>query len=146
MDISKWTVHEIFKHISELPAKDRINALHKIAGLRPYIQNILQITYHKNFNFTLPEGDPPYTPMNVPPNMGLNRLPNDLRKFKYFVNNTDLHPMKREKIFIETLESLAPEESALVLMMKNKKLTGPYKNITRKLVEESIPHILDGEV
>lgn len=146
MDISKWTVHEMLKHISDLPQKDRVSALNTIAGLRPYLQNILQITYHKNFVFTLPEGDPPYTPMNVPPNMGLNRLPAEMRKFQYFINNTNLTPVKREKIFIDMLEALAPEESALVLMMKNKKLTGPYKNITRKLVEESIPHILDGEV
>ena len=146
MDISKWTVHEMLKHISELPAKDRGSALHTIAGLKPYLQNILQITYHKNYTFTLPEGDPPYTPMNVPTNMGMNRLPHEMRKFRYFVNNNDLQPMKREKIFIEMLEALSPEESTLVLMMKSKKLSGPYKNITRKLVEESIPHILEGEV
>jgi len=146
MDISKWTVPEMLKHISELPAKDRGLALHKIAGLKPYLQNILQITYHKNFIFTLPEGDPPYKSTSIPVNMGVNRLPHEMRKFRYFINNNELSQIQREKIFIDMLESLSPEESSLVLMMKNKKLSGPYKNITRKLIEESIPHILEGEV
>lgn len=145
MDISRWTVHEMLKHISELPAKDRAGALQQISNLKPILKDVLRYTYHKNFSFTLPDGNPPFTTMEVPPNMGMNRLPHEIRKFKYFVNNTDLHTIKREKIFIDMLEALSPEEAQLVLMMKNKKLSGIYKNITRKLVEESLPDIFVGE-
>jgi hypothetical protein len=61
------------------------------------------------------------------------------------VNNTELNTIKREKIFIELLESLSKEEAQVVLMIKNKKLTGPYKNVTRKLVEEALPDLFSGE-
>ena len=145
MDISKWTVHETLKHISELPAKDRVNAIQQISKLKPILREVLGFTYHKNYNFTLPEGNPPFKTMEVPPNMGLNRLPHEIRKFKYFVNNTELHVIKRERIFIDMLEALSPEEAVLVLMIKNKKLTGPYKNVTRKLVEEALPDLFAGE-
>ena len=145
MDISKWTIPEMLKHISELPAKDRVNAVQQISKLRPILREVLGYTYHKNFNFTLPAGDPPYNPMNAPDNMGLNRLHHEMRKFKYFVNNTQLNTIKREKIFIELLESLSKEEAQVVLMMKNKKLTGLYKNVTRKLVEDALPDLFAGE-
>lgn len=145
MNIAKWTVHEMLKHISELPAKDRVGAVQEISKLKPVLREVLGYTYHKNYKFTLPEGDPPFKTMDVPPNMGLNRLPAELRKFKYFVNNTELHAIKREKIFIEMLEALSPEEALLAIMMKNKKLTGPYKNVTRKLVEEALPDLFRGE-
>jgi hypothetical protein len=54
-----------------------------------------------------------------------------------------LNPIKRESIFIEVLETVSPEEAKLVLMMKDKKLT--YKGINRKLIEEALPEILQGE-
>ena len=145
MDISKWTIPEMLKHISDLPAKDRTHAIQQISKLKPILREVLGYTYHKNYNFTLPEGDPPYTPMNAPDNMGLNRLHHEMRKFKYFVNNDQLAAIKREKIFIELLEAVSKDEAQVVLMMKNKKLTGPYKNLTRKLVEEALPDLFAGE-
>lgn len=145
MNIAKWTVHEMLKHISELPVKNRVSAVQEISKLKPVLREVLGYTYHKNYKFTLPEGNPPFKKMDVPPNMGLNRLPAELRKFKYFVNNTDLHVTKRETIFIEMLEALSPEEAELILMMKNKKLTSPYENVTRKLVEEALPDLFKGE-
>jgi hypothetical protein len=81
--------------------------------------------------------------MENPENWGHNRLPKELRKFQYFVTGTTLNPIKRESIFIEVLETVSPEEAKLVLMMKDKKLT--YKGITRKLIEEALPEILQGE-
>ena len=75
--------------------------------------------------------------MESPENMGHNRLPREMRKFQYFFKESNLNTIKREKLFIELLETVSPEEAKLVLMVKNKKLT--YKGITRKLVEEALP-------
>jgi hypothetical protein len=81
--------------------------------------------------------------METPENMGHNRLPKEIRKFQYFLPNNGLNTVKREKIFIEMLEALDPEEAKLVLMIKDKKIT--YKGITRKLVEEALPDLFVGE-
>lgn len=143
IDLSKMTLPEIFQHISDLPASKRADALRKIGSLMKDIKIILHYTYHKNVVMALPEGDPPYRPMEIPKNMGLNRLPAEIRKFQYLLPQTNLNQFKREKIFIELLEALSPEEAKLVLMVKNKKLE--YKGITRKLVEEVFPEILAGE-
>ena len=81
--------------------------------------------------------------METPGNWGHNRLPKELRKFQYFITGSKLNPIKKESMFIEVLESVSPEEAKLVLMMKEKKLT--YKGINRKLIEEALPEILQGE-
>jgi hypothetical protein len=81
--------------------------------------------------------------METPENMGHNRLPKEIRKFQYFLPNNGLNVVRRERIFIDLLESLDPEEAKLVLMIKDKKIT--YKGITRKLVEEALPDLFVGE-
>jgi len=117
--------------------------LKQIANLTPELKTVLKYTFHKNIQFELPKGAPPYKEMETPANWGHNRLPRELRKFQYFITGNNLNPIKREAMFIEVLESVSPEEAKLVLMMKDKKLT--YKGITRKLIEEALPEILQGE-
>ena len=143
MDISKMTLPELLIHVSGLPTEKRANALKQIANLTPDLKTLLKYTYHKDVKFDLPEGDPPYKEMETPENMGHNRLPREMRKFQYFFKESNLNTIKREKLFIELLETVSPEEAKLVLMVKNKKLT--YKGITRKLVEEALPELFVGE-
>ena len=143
MDISKMTLPELLIHVSGLPTEKRTNALRQIANLTPDLKTLLKYTYHKDVKFDLPEGDPPYKEMETLENMGHNRLPREMRKFQYFFKESNLNTIKREKLFIELLETVSPEEAKLVLMVKNKKLT--YKGITRKLVEEALPELFVGE-
>lgn len=143
IDINKMTLPELLQHVAELPAAKRASSLKQIAHLTPELKTVLRYTFHKNVIFELPAGVPPYKPMETPANWGHNRLPKELRKFQYFITGNTLNPIKRESIFIEVLETVSPEEAKLVLMMKDKKLT--YKGITRKLIEEALPEILQGE-
>jgi hypothetical protein len=46
-------------------------------------------------------------------------------------------------MFIDCLESLHPDEAELVILMKNKKLAGKYKGITKALVAEAFPSIIE---
>ncbi len=139
------TLPEMLKHVADLPAKDRGSAIKAISNLKPDLKKVLQLTYHKDLVFDLPEGDPPYKPLDVPDNWGYNRMPKELRKVGYFLRGTqnNLTKYQKEKMFIDMLESVSPEEAQLFLMIKNKKIT--YKGITRKLIEESMPELLVGE-
>lgn len=142
-DISKMTLPELFKLISELPAGKRAEHLRELANLKPDMKTLLVYAYHNGYVFDLPEGDPPYKTVDMPENWGYNRLPKELRKFKYFFKGNNLNPIKRETIFIEMLESLSPDEAKLVLAVKNKKL--PYKGFTKKMVVEALPDLFAGE-
>ena len=99
--------------------------------------------FRKDVTFDLPGGSPPYKEMEIPANMGLNRLPAEIRKLEYLLPASNLNRIKKEKIFIEILEAVSPEEAKLVLQVKDKKLS--YKGINRKLVEEALPEVFLGE-
>ena len=53
-----------------------------------------------------------------------------------------MSPVRREKMFIDCLESLHPDEAQLLLNMKDQKLGGKYTGITPKLVSEVWPTLL----
>jgi hypothetical protein len=143
IDISKMTMPEVLKHISELSADKRVNAVKQISNLRKEFKVMFWYVYRSDVKFDLPEGTPPYKPMETPENMGHNRLPKELRKFEYLVSSTPMNSIKREKIFIEILESVSPEEAKLSIQIKDKKLS--YKGINRKLIEDALPEVFVGE-
>ena len=144
IDVSKMTLPELFKHIDEVPLKGKPAALTAIANLRKDLKDLLYYTFRKDVQFELPAGAPPFRKMDVPANMGLNRLPAEMKKFQYFITGTKLDKIRREKMFIELLEAISPEEADLVLMVKEKKFAS-YKSITRKLAEQAVPEIFKGE-
>jgi hypothetical protein len=143
IDISKMTLPEIFQHVSELPTAKRTDALKQIGNLRKEVKVLMWYVFRKDAKFDLPAGSPPFNKMEVPENMGMNRLPAEIRKLEYLLPSSNLNKIKKEKIFIEILEAVTPEEAELVLQVKDKKLK--YKGITRKLVEEALPEVFLGE-
>jgi hypothetical protein len=145
MDVSKMTFPELLKHIEELPASKRVDAIRQLTKVVPGFRDVFELVFRVDVEIDLPEGDPPYKPLEMPENWGYNRLPKEIKKFKYFVKNipNNLTKAKKEQMFIQMLETVSPEEAKLVLMIKDKKLK--YKGITRKVVEEAIPSLFVGE-
>jgi hypothetical protein len=143
INVDKMTLPEILKHVSDLSAGKRVDALKQIGNLRKDVKVLLWYVYRNDVKFELPEGAPPYKPMETPDNWGHNRLPKEMRKFEYLLASYNVNAIKREKIFIEILESVSPEEAKLILQIKDKKLS--YKGFSRKLVEEALPEVFLGE-
>jgi len=119
----------------------------KVEILQSYSKNnalrtILKGTFDNRVQFLLPEGDPPFTTQDAAiDNRG--GLYNEVRKLYLFVKNDQsdgIHPIKRERLFVEMLETLPEEEAKVVLGMKDGKL--PYKGITEKLVKEAFPELI----
>lgn len=105
------------------------------------LKDILRGTYDSKVKWNLPKGQPPYTP-----NDGQYNAPSNLLKrnvdFKYFVEGgpgNKLPSYKRESIFVGLIEAIAPEDALLVISMINKE---PPKGLTRKVVEEAFPGLL----
>jgi hypothetical protein len=145
-DISRSTLPELLKLVNDVPAKDRVAHLREIANLKPELKTVLAFTFHRDIKFDLPEGTPPFKELDIPNNWGYNRLPKELKKFGYFEKGAknNLTQVRREKIFIEILESVSVDEAKLAIMIKDKKLSA-YKGITRKVVEEALPELFVGE-
>jgi hypothetical protein len=136
-----WRVHEIIEKASA--AKTRAD---KIKILQDYqsnwaLKDVLRGTFDEVVQWNLPEGKPPYEPaleQSVPSNLLKHN-----KKFAYFVKGGpgDRMPaFKREKMFIDILETIHPKDAELLLTMKDKKQ--PAKGITKKLVEEAFPGLI----
>ena len=111
------------------------------------MRTILKGAFDPTVRFLLPEGEPPYRKDDAPKGFEPSNLHRISRRFKYFdVGGIGerLEPAKREKMFIDCLEALHPDEAELVVLMKDKKLTGKYKGITKKLVTDAFPNLIAG--
>ena len=137
----KLSLSEILKQASEFDKKqDRIDFLNKwdSAALRA----LFKYAYDEKVKFLLPEGEPPYKPNELPDQEGI--LFSELRRLYLFIEggNPNLRPMRREYLFVQLLETVNKEDAKLLIAVKDKKI--PYKGITKKLVEELYPGLLEG--
>lgn len=105
---------------------------------------ILKGGFDDTVQWNLPEGDPPYRKDDAPKGFEPSNLHIKQKMFKHFVVGSakNLTSIRREKLFMDVLESLHVKEAELVLAMKDKKLTGRYKGITEKLVRDTFPDLI----
>lgn len=135
-------VFEVFEKVSAAKSrKDKIKILQD-NNIMP-VRDVLQGTFDERIQWNLPAGTPPYTPLaeGAPAPQCLLKLH---LKFKYFVKglrvSENLIPVKRERMFIDILESIDSREAEILVNMINKK--SPMQGITKKLVQEAYPDLL----
>ena len=107
----------------------------------PALQDVLRGAYDDLVQWNLPPGTPPYEPAES--HAHPSSLYKQHMKFKYFVKGLAGDQMvapKREKIFIDMLESVHPKDAEMLCMMKDKKQLG--SGITKKLVQEAFPKLI----
>lgn len=134
-------VFEIFAKIElETSRPKRLKLMQQYSDV-PAFKDILRGMFDDTLEFLLPEGKPPYTP-NIPESIPSTLLKKH-REFGYYVKGgpgTNLPAYKRERMFIELLESIHPDDAILVLAMVSKK--PPFKGLTKKLVQEAFPNLI----
>lgn len=132
-------VAEFLETVSKLKKRDeKVNALkHNDSFI---IRTILQGVFDTRVKWLLPEGTPPFKPNTLPDQE--NVLIKEGRKLIYFVEggNNTLKQNKREMMFIELLEVVAPKDALLLCSIKDKKL--PFKGITADIVNDAFPGLL----
>lgn len=105
------------------------------------LKDIIRGTMDSTVQWNLPGGAPPYTP-NEPHSTPSNLLKQN-KQFRYFVKGgpgDTMTKVKREKLFIQLLESIDPEDAKLVIKMINKEK--PVRQLTRPIVNEAFPGLL----
>jgi hypothetical protein len=137
-------VHEVLEKAAEASSRKE-----KVAILQQYntlaLRDILKGSFDDSIQFILPEGTPPYREDDAPYGYTMSSLQQQTKKFRYFIKGgpgENLPAVKRERMFIEILESVHKGEAQLVLLMKDKKMNGVYKGITKKLVQEVWPRLI----
>ena len=100
-------------------------------GIRDFLKGSFDTSV--SFNW-IPKGSVPYTPNEGASDSG--SLMDKTSVFKYFADEgpgDEVPSIRRERMFIELLESIHPKDAELVLLMKDKNLVGKYKGLTSKL-------------
>ena len=127
----------ILEFASKLPEEEQIKCL-QANDCEP-IRIILQYCFHPSAKWLLPEGKPPYKPCEYP-NVE-NMLYGETRKMYLFLDggNNNLSPRKREKLYIELLECVTPEDAKLLVSIKDKKL--PFEGLKPETIKKAYPGI-----
>ena len=136
-----YYVFEILQKVAE--AKTRAE---KIEILRQHDKNwamkdLLRGTFDDAVQWLLPTGPVPYEP--APDRSHPSDWSQHNKKLAYFVKGgrgTDMIKIKREKMFLDILETIHPQDAELLVGMINKKM--PIKGITKKLVQEAFPNLI----
>jgi hypothetical protein len=136
------TLHEIFTKVAQAKTReDKINVLRSFNEL--FVRDVLKGAYDDTIQFIIPKGAPPYTP--APEENPPTHLRRVTKQFKYFVvggPGENLQKLKVESMFIKALEAIHPDDAKIVLLMKDKELSGVYKGLTKKLASEAFPGLI----
>lgn len=117
----------------------------KIQYLRQHdssaLRTVLQYAMDPKVKWLLPEGEPPYKKNQNIDQEGM--LYAEARRLYLFVEggNPNLTKLKREMLFIDLLQSVHPKDAELLISVKEKKL--PYKNYSKKLINEAFPGLIN---
>lgn len=110
------------------------------------LRDVLKGSFDDAVTFILPEGKPPYRRQEVAVGLTFSNLRKQTTKLRYFVQGGPgerLMPSKREKLFIDILESIHPTESELLIAMKDKQLQKLYPSLTKDLVKSVWPRLIE---
>jgi len=135
----KLGVAEIIENASKKRSKeDKINYLRENQSMP--LKQVLQYCFDPNIKWLLPEGKVPYTPQSLVDQESM--FYSEARRLYLFVEggHSTLKEWKRQQLFVELLEALAPADAELLCSIKDKKM--PYKSINYPLVKEAFPEIL----
>jgi hypothetical protein len=138
--MAKKLVPEILEEVRQAKTKqDKVEILRK--NSHPALKDILRIQFDADVISLLPEGAPPYEKDDAPEGYSVSSLYRTHKQFKYFFKGPigdQVQAVRREKLFIDVLESMHPTESDLLIEAKDRKLKG----ITKALVDEAFPGLV----
>ena len=135
------SVVEILQEAVKLKSKkDKVALLSQYTN-RKDMMYIMKGVYDSNIEWLLPKGElPPETNYNnvSGPDLADDRLIRVYKNLRYLVKGgaDNMSPSKREKVFLDMIESLWVEEAKLLVSVKDKKL--PYK-LTQEVLHEAYP-------
>ena len=140
--MARLLIPEVFKQFEGLTKKeDKISLLK--AQNHPALRDILRIAFDADVVSVLPKGAPPYTKDDAPEGYSPTSLFRAHKQFKYFFKGpiaNQAEPIRREGIFLNTIESLHPSESEVLISAKDKNLK--VKGLTKALIDEAFPGLI----
>ena len=131
-------VNELLKGLGEIikEVKEAKSVNEKIKILQANdsreLRGIFELAYDNRLKWALPEGNPPYKPLDKSfDNQGM--LLSEMRRMYIFLEGKANMPQaRREQSFVQLLEQLDPDDAALVIQAKDRKILGCSKSTVKK--------------
>ena len=128
---------EIFLKINN--AKDKPK---KIAILKendtPGLRQLLKAGFDPNIQWDLPSENPPYMPNEAPEGTQHTSLLDEAKRLYLFIKGgSNIPKLRKETLFIQTLEGLHQLDAKVLLDIKEKRLNKTYKGLTESVVKEA---------
>lgn len=105
------------------------------------LRGMFELTYDNRLTWALPEGNPPYKPLDKSMDAQGN-LYQDMRRMYVFLQHpksANVSQARREQLFINMLEEIDPDDALLLLEAKSRKIKG----VSKKIVKQAYPEFLD---
>jgi len=133
----KLLMHEILTKVNN--AKDKPK---KIAVLKendtPGLRQLLKAAFDPNITWDLPDENPPYMANEAPEGTQHTSLLDEAKRlYLYITGGSNLPKLRKETLFIQTLEGLHHSDAKALLDIKAKKLNKTYKGLTESVVKEA---------
>jgi len=133
-------MHDILKSINSNVSNSK-----KLEAFNPHKNNIalryiLQGAFDDRIKSYLPEGIPPFVPIDTSRTVPLS-LNNEHRTILNFFENTwgaKQPRLQQEQEFIKFLEKLVPDDVDIIIRMKDKTLHEKYKRLNKAIVKEML--------
>ena len=134
---------EIIELIEKTKKEEEVVALlQKYGNFYTSVKDYLRCLFDEKIEFLLPDGKPPYAPCDP------NQIPSTWHKqhmnLRYFIKmgvTDDVGQMKRERMFIRTLESMHPEDALIICKMVEKKPA--TEKLTKEIAEKAFPKFIE---
>ncbi len=128
------TLHEIFTEIQEVPTRaERQEILKENDSFS--LRTILQLNFHEDVKLDLPKGNPPYTCEEEP----YGKPDQKIKQLGKCIKGNSVNAIKKEKIFIEILESLTEEDANIVCLAKDGNIMKEYSRVSESLIKSVFP-------
>ena len=105
------------------------------------LRGIFLLAYDNNVTWALPEGSPPYQPLDKSmDNQGM--LFQEMRRMYVFLaNGPQVAQARREQMFVQLLEQVDPDDAKLLIEVKDRKIKG----VSKKTVQQAFPTLLPNQ-
>lgn len=143
----KKSVYNILKEADAIKdEKARIEFLH--ANKTTALKTLLDYGFNRSLKFDLPEGIPPFKKFEQD-NLEGRLLQEAKGLYRFLAPPRGLPELKRnrkEKLFMDVLEAVDPDDAILLCHIKDKNIPNLFKNINRRVVNKAWPNLIKEDI
>lgn len=95
------------------------------------LRGIFELAYDNRIKWALPEGNPPYKPLDKSMD-AQGTLHTEMRRMYVFLEGkANVTQARREQMFVQILETIDPDDAALLIQVKDGKIKGCSKKTVK---------------